>query len=389
MLKTLPTLLLLALMIVANNINAQTTETFDFTANTYGMTVLSGQTSAYNPDPYTMQEGQVTVTLTGRTRCWQESAGTDLRLYSGSAIGINVPTDSKITSVKLTIAKSGGYSSYYSFSEGTLTWASTVGTLEPNAEMAALTINMTNDKGNSKLEKIEVTYAPSGTVAAPTISGTDQFIGQTTITILASGATIYYTTDGSDPTTSSQVYNGPFDITATTTVKAIAVVGGKSSSVAASTFNLYVMPTYTVAEALAVLDGADIPTNEVRVTGIVSRIDSISSKFKSAYYYISDDGTAANELYVYSGKGLNKADFTDLSQLSVGDKVTVQGVIKVFKNLKEFNYGSHIVEQVATGIHTVKAKVSANGRTYNLAGQEVGKDYKGIVIQDGKKVLRK
>lgn len=44
----------------------------------------------------------------------------------------------------------------------------------------------------------------------------------------------------------------------------------------------------------------------------------------------------------------------------------------------------------ATGIATVKAanKV-ANNQMYNLAGQKVGKDYKGIVIVNGKKMLNK
>ena len=43
-----------------------------------------------------------------------------------------------------------------------------------------------------------------------------------------------------------------------------------------------------------------------------------------------------------------------------------------------------------TGIETVKAVTkTANGVIYNLAGQKVGKDYKGIVIKDGRKMIQK
>ena len=50
------------------------------------------------------------------------------------------------------------------------------------------------------------------------------------------GATIYYTTDGSTPTTSSRVYTGPILMLplSTTTIKAIAVAPGQSQSVVAS-----------------------------------------------------------------------------------------------------------------------------------------------------------
>ena len=65
--------------------------------------------------------------------------------------------------------------------------------------------------------------------AAPSIS-----FENNTVTITAvSGASIYYTLDGSVPTTSSTKYTDPFAITATATVKAIAVENGKPQSAAA------------------------------------------------------------------------------------------------------------------------------------------------------------
>ena len=42
----------------------------------------------------------------------------------------------------------------------------------------------------------------------------------------------------------------------------------------------------------------------------------------------------------------------------------------------------------ATAIKTVKAGVDANAPVYNLAGQKVNKNFKGVVIQNGKKVVK-
>ena len=42
-----------------------------------------------------------------------------------------------------------------------------------------------------------------------------------------------------------------------------------------------------------------------------------------------------------------------------------------------------------TGLQSLSDSPSKDGSTYNLAGQKVGEDYKGIVVRDGKKVLRR
>lgn len=76
------------------------------------------------------------------------------------------------------------------------------------------------------------------TVAAPVISGSNPFAESTTVSITCStaGASIYYTTDGSTPSASSTAYTGVLTLTDTTTVKAIAVKDGVSSSVSSRTF---------------------------------------------------------------------------------------------------------------------------------------------------------
>ena len=75
------------------------------------------------------------------------------------------------------------------------------------------------------------------TVAAPQFSGNTQFTETTQVTMTAeSGATIHYTTDGTTPTSSSTTYSAPITLSETTTVKAIAVKDGISSSVTSRTY---------------------------------------------------------------------------------------------------------------------------------------------------------
>jgi hypothetical protein len=55
-----------------------------------------------------------------------------------------------------------------------------------------------------------------------------------TISDSNSGAAIYYTTDGTTPTTSSTKYSGPLKVSATEKVQAIAVQTGRADSPAAN-----------------------------------------------------------------------------------------------------------------------------------------------------------
>ncbi len=64
---------------------------------------------------------------------------------------------------------------------------------------------------------------------------------------------------------------------------------------------------------------------------------------------------------------------------------------KVVLNVKKAYLRKVIVTTTTSaGIETVRAiELNANSPIYNLAGQRVGKDYKGVVIQNGKKFIKK
>src|SRR5204862_7844704 len=63
------------------------------------------------------------------------------------------------------------------------------------------------------------------------------------------GATIYYTTDGSTPTTASTVYTGPIAVTRTMTLQALATASGMANStVASATYTIWAAtPTFSPA----------------------------------------------------------------------------------------------------------------------------------------------
>ena len=107
----------------------------------------------------------------------------------------------------------------------------------------------------------------------------------------------------------------------------------------------------TVAKALEVINGLE-PAGSVSpayVKGKISKVQSFNDKYKSITYYISDDGSDTNALQVYSGKGLDGADFSAQTDLEVGWTVVVTGELKKYVNSStgattpEINQSSTIV----------------------------------------------
>ena len=91
---------------------------------------------------------------------------------------------------------------------------------------------------------------------APTIEGEAAFTSRTTVTIKSSEsvALIYYTLDGTEPTTESILYKDPFVLDKTTTVKAIAVYKTVTSPVASMDFQLIDLSAPQTIRDLAVME---------------------------------------------------------------------------------------------------------------------------------------
>lgn len=142
------------------------------------------------------------------------------------------------------------------------------------------------------------------------------------------------------------VYNGTKEFLVNNYIVSLNGVGGTTTPDTPTTGKGSESNPYTVAEAIAAIK-AGAPTSEVYVTGIVSDVYFYSDQYKSLSYYISDDGKS-KDMQVYSGKGLNGADFTSKDDLKVGQKVTIKGIIKAFNkngtDIMEVDKNSTIVK---------------------------------------------
>ena len=82
-------------------------------------------------------------------------------------------------------------------------------------------------------------------VATPTFSpvaGTFSSAQSVTISDTRCGATIYFTTNGTTPTTSSTQYTGPISVGSTETIEAIAAANGATSAVATAAYTINLVP---------------------------------------------------------------------------------------------------------------------------------------------------
>lgn len=134
---------------------------------------------------------------------------------------------------------------YYTTNGTTPTTASTLysGAIAVNQGMTLKAIAVKDGYTNSAVAQATFTIKAKEVVATPafSISGGEVEEGtQVTISCATSGATVYYTTDGSAPSTSSAKYTGAITVSKAMTIKAIAVKDGyyTNSQVASATFTI-------------------------------------------------------------------------------------------------------------------------------------------------------
>jgi hypothetical protein len=155
-------------------------------------------------------------------------SGVTASFAAGSAAGTQVLT--------LTASSSAAVAS----SPVTVTLAGTSGSLS-----AITAVALTVTKASGPTEAAAPTFSPA--------AGTYNSAQTVTISDTTTGAKIYYTTNGTTPTTSSSVFSGAITVSATETLEAIATASGYSTSAVASA-------AYTI----------DIPTNPVPAISGVS-----------------------------------------------------------------------------------------------------------------------
>ena len=288
-----------------------------------------------------LSKGGVNIACTNgstNTRIYQGSGGNagkyDFRIYSGGGSLTFTAGTYHIKGITITGNNLGNLSGS-GYSNGSWTGSAASVTLTATATATIYTIT--------------VTYGEAATtVATPSISGVTPFWQSTEVSISCGtdGATIQYSTDDG---VNWNDYTASFTLNATTTVKAKATKTGLTDSeIANKTFTKATV--LTVSQALTAIDA--LANNgtiaDQFVTGIVSQIDTYGSN--AITYWISDDGTTTSQLEVFKGKGLNGANFSAITDLTLGDEVVVNGTLqKYVKNsttTPEFTSGSQLLSLI-------------------------------------------
>ena len=134
------------------------------------------------------------------------------------------------------------------------------------------------------------------------------------------GAEIYYTTDGSEPTTASTKYVEPIALkTGDTTIKAIAVNGENTSEVFSFTYTILNTEGVTIRDIqgkghVSKYDGSSVKG----ITGVVTHVISGSTFIIQDVDNADDDKTTSEAIQVSKSS----------HGVSVGDKVTVDGIVE-------------------------------------------------------------
>lgn len=205
------------------------------------------------------------------------------------------------------------------------------------------------------VDNIEITWSTSGgtpvTIQAPkfSVAGGTYYEPQTVaMTCETEGAKILYTIPaGNDPeyidddNYTGVFYDGtPLTITKTTTIKAMAVKDGKTSSIVSATYTIAEIEEITVAKALEIINALEdgkTTTEEYQVKGFIVGTPDFQRKADQSLYgnvnfTIADEKGGTTTLTVFRAKDLDNVNFTEetINRIKEGDEVVVQGKLQKY-----------------------------------------------------------
>ena len=232
------------------------------------------------------------------------------------------------------------------------------------------------------------------------------------------GADIYFTTDGADASEQSIAYMGPFEITQTSTIKAVAVKNGQRSEQAVATYTITDDPVVPQPGG-----SVEIALNNVffglTSTGTIAKSNSddlVGVKEGITVNYALGDG---NQRYatdahirIYAGNTLTvsvaQGGITEIEFVTANTGKSLQasvGTVNGYKwsgnsqsiefsvndgsgNLQVSSIKVTIPTSDPSSIETVLPTTLSGQRViYNLRGQRVTHPTRGIYIVDGRKVV--
>lgn len=413
---------MIAVLALIANFSFAGVSTIDFTNLT--VKTVSDENNKEN-NGYTFTSGDFTFTAkknNGQTAPTQNASTKDLRHYAKSSITIS---GAKMTKMVFTMSDAGKKQwATVTASEGTMTVDKTNGTTTwentNGSSSVTLTVGGNNDFGTNttkkagqfNIDKVDITSDGQGGGETPTppveetkaenIAAFKALASGTTATLTLKDAQVVYknvytTKSGAtnteyyvrDASGAIQFFNTDLELNVNQIINGTVEVK----------YTLYnEMPeatktANTSAEKLTITDGeAAVPT-KVTVADLTSDkylCDLV--KVENANIISEASGTHTNQ-YLTNGteKVMIYDKFKTNTTITDGEGLDVIGILVTTKLsgnvIKEL---APISAPIPTGINNITTDSTLeNAPAFNLAGQKVGKAYKGVVIKAGKKFVQK
>lgn len=271
-LLSLKTLLVICLMAIVGGVEtwAQTTEKVVFADQRYS---TGASVTSYKGKDFS-------IAFVGAK---YYDTGSAVRIYNGNKMTISSSTK-MISKVVFTYSEdkyTPSADTGYKLSSGSYSASSDTWTADAKKQTQSVTFTNTNSS-QYRIQTIEVTFASTSSVAAPTFSDDSKSFSDIFDLTLSAGsdaAMIMYTTDGSTPSYKNNVgklYEAPINITHTTTVKAIAVSSkGEESDVVTKEYKLK-LPAPIISEATKIFIDpftVSLSTKATAAEGILYTLD--------------------------------------------------------------------------------------------------------------------
>ena len=134
--------------------------------------------------------------------------------------------------------------------------------------------------------------------------------------------------------------------------------------------------------------GNSVTPTTITIAQLANNINNYV-KIENAEYVSADGKTLTfkvgdESFTVYNQWGI------DITSLAVGSKYTLTGMGAVYKKNDTTTYQLYPIDfTLATAIDGITTIDDADAPVYNLQGQRVGAEYRGVVIKNGKKLIQK
>ena len=309
--------------------------------NTFFGTTAAANVSAF---PTSAKQDDITVTLNGAGTKTRTDADC-VRMYASNTLTFSVPAGYVITSITFAEPSSTKWDGSITVDAGTYTdntksWAG-------SAQEVVFSFGAQN-----RIATATVTYAEAGdtpevpTLDAPTFSlAEDTYTEAQEVTLSAEEGTIYYTLDGTTPDAESIEYTTPIVLNecGEITIKAIAISGEITSSVASATYTIKLplnnsqANPYTEADAIEVYDGGCYDNQDVYVKGVVANAQFYSS---NTYTITLEGGFQFYKFYEAAGEVTFTEDY-----IVAGDTLVACGKLNNYKGTYRLAAGCYLVER--------------------------------------------